>query len=107
MKVSSKGKSLERIVYLFSDIFMYSKYSTKPSPIYQKLHHPVEKLQCCCIMPIQHCTAEIIFGKVSTSTGALFQIKCKQDRFLFFSNSSEEVESWIQDINVAKEYNFI
>ena len=55
-------------------------------------------------MPIQHCSAEIIFGKVSSTTGALFQIKCKQDKFFFYSNSSHEVEIWINEINMAKEY---
>ena len=105
-KVSSKGKSLERIVHLFSDIIMYSKYTTKSSPIYQNVnvHNPqVDRLQCCCMMPIQHCTAEIIFGRVSPNTGALFQLKCKQDKFLFYSNSSHEVEHWINEINMARE----
>jgi hypothetical protein len=106
-KVSSKGKSLERIVHLFSDILMYSKYTSKSTPIYQNVdvkNPQVDKLKCCCIMPIQHCSAEIIFGRVSSTTGALFQIKCKQDKFFFYSNSSHEVEIWINEINMAKEY---
>jgi hypothetical protein len=100
-QVSSKGKSLERIVHLFSDQIMYSKYTSKPTQIYQNI--PIEKLECCCIMPIQHCSAEILFGRISSNTGALFQVKCKQDKFLFYSNSSIEIENWVKEINKAKE----
>lgn len=97
---------MERHLHLFSDALMYSKYSSKPlvsSTSAKKSCSSIDKLECCCIMPIKHCSVEIIFGKISPDNGALFQIRCKHEYFFFYSKSSVDVDDWIREINKAKE----
>lgn len=52
--------------YLFSDILMYAK---------PRLHLDAGAgYQCCCILPLQHCTVNKVLGQDGNGQAALFSV---------------------------------
>ena len=63
LKVSKNGgRSYERQFFLFSDILMYAKQRLLDSGA----HH---SYICCCILPLNHCTASRVFGGHAATQG--------------------------------------
>jgi len=87
MKVSRKGNSSqERLFFLFNDMLMYCKQSAcKP-----------KLLECCCVLPIQHCTVEpVLWG------GSLFKLACHDETLLLYTENQEEGQEWIGALKAA------
>lgn len=65
--MSKKGnRSYERMFYLFSDILLYAK------PRLQLEMGAAAGYQCCCILPLQHCVVQRVFGQQGEA--ALFTV---------------------------------
>ncbi|CAM1295972.1 RhoGEF4 (predicted) [Pycnogonum litorale] len=88
-KLSRKGNGEhKRTLFLFTDIIMYCKqlcddYTNRPS-----------SLVCRCILPLSQSDACCIFG-------ALFKISCKNESILFYCDTPEECNSWVETVTVA------
>ena len=72
LQVGKKGgRSYERMFYLFSDMLMYAKPR-------MHLDAGAGAYQCCCILPLQHCTVNKVLGQGQEA--ALFSVSAHDHR---------------------------
>lgn len=92
LKVSrTRGtRSHMRMFFLFNDMLIYAK--PRPLSMCETMSYA-----CCCIYPLNHCSVHTVFGETN-SKGALFTISCKEDVLYLYSESQEEVRSWIETL---------
>ncbi|XP_076052966.1 FYVE, RhoGEF and PH domain-containing protein 3-like isoform X2 [Oratosquilla oratoria] len=106
-KVSRKGSgSHERLFFLFSDMLVYTKIPSSSSMTTSnslQMGHVVEykagSLQCCCVLPLKHCTVTPIFG--SSNQCKTFRICCESENLVLYSSDADEGNSWLLAIEEA------
>ncbi|XP_060588006.1 rho guanine nucleotide exchange factor 39-like [Ruditapes philippinarum] len=93
-KISRRGKSQERMFFLFSDMIIYGKPKL--------LDSGNNSYSCCCVLPLRHCQVEKVLGTVQRSDGGgMFRINCKEESLLLYCNDPDEAQSWVEDIDSA------
>lgn len=93
-KVSRRGRYLERMFFLFSDMLMYGKPKL--------LDSGNSSYTCCCVLPLRHCQVEKVLGAVNSVTGGgMFRITCKKERLLLKCSDPEEARAWVDTIEAS------